>query len=144
MNLKAIQSRFMNYVQCKHKLLNVTEKQHSQTVLTYCIFRVSVGEKLYCVATDNRWRDWDSLIKGIVHPKMYSPSSYSRCRWVCFFSGTNFDKFSIISLAHDESSFIWGGVCAFWACILSRSMKLKCLKHVFVYYKHAAFHVTRH
>ncbi len=40
--------------------------------------------------------------KGIVHPKrnLYSPSGHPRCRWVCFFIGTDLGKFSITSLAH--------------------------------------------
>ncbi len=32
--------------------------------------------------------------------KMYSPSGHPRCRWVCFFIGTDLEKFNITSLVH--------------------------------------------
>ncbi len=40
--------------------------------------------------------------KGVAHSKMkiYSPSDHPRYRWVCFFMGTDLEKFSIPSLAH--------------------------------------------
>ncbi len=31
---------------------------------------------------------------------IYSPSGHPRCRWVCFFIGTDLEKFSIRSFAH--------------------------------------------
>ncbi len=33
-------------------------------------------------------------------PKMCSPSGHPRCKWVCFFIGTDLKKFSITWLAH--------------------------------------------
>ncbi len=41
-------------------------------------------------------------VKGIVHPKkkMYLSSDNPGCRWVCSFVGTDLEKFSITSLAH--------------------------------------------
>ncbi len=39
----------------------------------------------------------DLINNGTVHP-IYSPSGYPR--WICFFIGTDLEKFSITSLAH--------------------------------------------
>ncbi len=43
-----------------------------------------------------------SFLKGIVQPEMkiYLSSGHRRCRLLCFFIGTDWEKFSIISLAH--------------------------------------------
>ncbi len=43
--------------------------------------------------------------KGIINEnlqEMFSPSGYPRCRWVCFFTRTDSEKFSITSLAYQS------------------------------------------
>ncbi len=37
---------------------------------------------------------------GLQEVKIYSSSGRPVCRWVCFFMGTDLEKFSITSLAH--------------------------------------------
>ncbi len=38
--------------------------------------------------------------------KIYLPSSHQRCRWLCFFIWTDWEKFSLTSLAHQFSEWV--------------------------------------
>ncbi len=59
---------------------------------------------------------------------MYSASSHSKCRWVCFFMGTDLEKFSSTSLTHQWT------LCSEWVpseCLSHHNLSTYWVRSVF-------------